>query len=125
MNGTASSRADTGGGERRRAPRVRVEAPYTHVRVRRRSDAGGDLDGHVYDLSRSGARVELDVSLPVGEAVKLDMELPGQPPTCVRADATVVRHHDPDEVGPTRMGIHFTETDTDALKRYLDGGQSD
>ena len=90
------------------------------------SDRGDDLrlEGHVYDISRGGVRIELDRPLDPGEVVALHLVLPGtQSP--VHASASVVWVHDEDDdPGPRRMALQFTgfpnNADRDRLSDYID-----
>ncbi|MEM9882746.1 MAG: PilZ domain-containing protein [Planctomycetota bacterium] len=108
----------------RRQPRLKVPAMYSLVRVR---PAGADRylwTGHIYDVSLTGMRFELDTALEPGTAVEVRGILPGQEHVTFRADGTVVRYHDDaDEPGPLRMGMAFTrfhsETDETRLTDYL------
>ncbi|MEX0742454.1 MAG: PilZ domain-containing protein [Phycisphaeraceae bacterium] len=104
---------------RRRAKRWPLDAPYTTLRVRRESDPDTEFDGHAYDISIGGMRFELDMALPVGEQVNLELLLPGEPVTAVQGSGTVVRQHDHEEVGPVRMAVNFTQVDRAALEAYL------
>lgn len=110
--------------EARGYPRLKVPAMYSLVRVR---PAGGDRylwTGHIYDVSLSGMRFELDHAVEPGTAVEVRGILPGQEHVTFRATGTVVRFHDEDaEPGPSRMGMNFdsfhNETDQTRLTDYL------
>ncbi|MEM7627268.1 MAG: PilZ domain-containing protein [Planctomycetota bacterium] len=110
--------------ESRTFPRLKVPAMYSLVRAR---PAGGDRylwTGHIYDVSLSGMRFELDHALEPGTAVEVRGILPGQAHVTFRATGTVVRFHDDNpELGPARMGMNFdsfhSETDQTRLTDYL------
>ncbi len=98
--------------DRRRHERTSLPAAYTRVLVRRPGRSRFSLAGHAYDISAGGIRFELDKPLPVGEEVDVKLKLPGVD-TPLRAHGTVIRFHDPDEVGPVRMGLKFNRVITD------------
>ncbi len=90
------------------------------------SDRGDDLrlEGHVYDISMGGVRIELDQPLDPGEVVALRLALPGAP-SVVEASGSVVWVHDEhDDPGPRRMALQFTgfpnTADRDRLGDYID-----
>jgi c-di-GMP-binding flagellar brake protein YcgR len=96
---------------------------YTAVTARRGHASIAKLQGHVYDISASGVRIELDEALQPGECVVLDLDLPGAA-TSVHASASVVWVNDPhDDPGPRRMALRFTSfsdgADRDRLIDYL------
>jgi c-di-GMP-binding flagellar brake protein YcgR len=96
---------------------------YTAVTARRGHAAISQLHGHVYDISASGVRIELDEALHPGECVVLNLDLPGVR-TSVNASASVVWINDPqDDPGPRRMALRFTSfsesADRDRLINYL------
>ena len=108
---------------RRESPRFRLPAAYTAVTAHRGQAALSQLHGHVYDISASGVRIELDEALQPGECVVLDLELPGSRAS-VNASASVVWVNDPhDDPGPRRMALRFTSfsdrADRDRLFEYL------
>ena len=111
--------------KRRGHERIRMQPMYTAVTACL-SDRGDDLrlEGHVYDISMGGVRIELDRPLDPGEIVALQLLLPGtQSP--VQASASVVWVHDEDDdPGPRRMALQFTEfpnnADRDRLGDYID-----
>ncbi|MHC4127598.1 MAG: PilZ domain-containing protein [Planctomycetota bacterium] len=108
---------------RRDSRRYRLPAMYTAVTARRGQAASSQLHGHVYDISATGVRIELDEALQPGECVVLDMDLPGAR-TSVNASASVVWVNDPhDDPGPRRMALQFTSfsdgADRDRLIDYL------
>lgn len=111
--------------EARRQPRLKIPAMYSLVRVR---PAGADRycwTGHIYDVSLSGMRFELDEPLQPGTEIEVRGILPGQDQMCFRAAGQIVRFHDDEpEAGPTRMGMTFTQfhsdVDQDRLTGYLD-----
>ena len=94
----------------RQHPRQTLPAPYTAVRIRRAGKQRFSLTGHAYDISISGMRFELDEPLESGELVEIEVKFPrktNKPPLVTTG--RVVRYHDPDEVGPIRMGMAFTQ----------------
>ncbi len=100
----------------RRHPRINLPAMYTLVRVRPPDRTRFCWTGHIYDISASGIRFELDFPLDPGTEVELRATLPGEHHTTVSCSGHVVRHHDPtDERGPFRMGLNF-----DHFKRPID-----
>ncbi|MHC4142039.1 MAG: PilZ domain-containing protein [Planctomycetota bacterium] len=108
---------------RRDCRRYRVPAAYTAVTARRGQAAVSQLQGHVYDISASGVRIELDEALHPGECVVLSLDLPGAR-TRVSASASVVWINDTqDDPGPRRMALRFTSFsdrgDRDRLIDYL------
>ena len=93
---------------RRDSRRFRVPAAYAAVTAHRGQAAVSQLQGHVYDISATGVRIELDEALHPGECVVLNMDLPGAC-TCVSASASVVWINDTqDDPGPRRMALRFT-----------------
>ena len=113
---------------RRQHERFRLQPMYAEVRAER-AEAAGDrgghdhLEGHAYDISEAGVRIELDEPLDPGESVAVELKLPGN---CddVRASASVVWVAAPDDdPGPRRMALRFkafaSTADRDRLFRYL------
>ena len=110
---------------RREFERIRVQPMYTAVTASTDSqDCPLRLHGHVYDISETGVRIELDDALNPGEIVALHLELPGTH-TAIEAEASVVWvHDDQDDPGPRRMALKFTEfldrSDRNRLVDYID-----
>jgi c-di-GMP-binding flagellar brake protein YcgR len=101
---------------------------YTALRARRRGARRFTLSGHVYDISASGVRFELDRALEVGSGVELRITLPGLARDAVQVSGRVVRLHDEEgDCGPVRMGLVFdsfaTQQSRRTLERFLDRGQ--
>ena len=100
---------------------------YTRVTVQRVDAMTMQaVEGHAYDVSESGVRVELDVPLRVDERVSVELCLPGEP-TAVFASGRVVWVNDEDDdPGPRRLAIEFTrfltEADRDRLIRNMGVG---
>jgi hypothetical protein len=92
----------------RQAPRLALPPMYTLVRVRPRGEERFCWTGHIYDISASGMRFELDEPLPAGTEIEVRAMLPGYPHTTFNAAGHVVRRHDdPEDLGPARMGMSF------------------
>jgi hypothetical protein len=112
--------------DRRNAERFRLETALVFVVVGAHGNSPetkGHFEGHAYDISDSGIRVELDAALPVGTPVEVSMQFPG----CgapIRLVGKVARLFDEiDDPGPRRMGLHAhgaTEADERRLSRLLD-----
>lgn len=112
--------------DRRNAERFRLETAVVFVVVGAHGDTPetkGHFEGHAYDISDSGIRVELDSALPIGTPVDVSVQFPG----CgapIRLVGTVARLFDEiDDPGPRRMGIHAhaaTPADEGRFQRLLD-----
>jgi hypothetical protein len=115
---------------RRTHERFALTPMYTRVEVRGRKWWGKSTQprvGHIYDISESGARIELDDAVKPGQAVKLRLEMPGAPePVAVTGNVVWVAD-DEDDPGPRRMALRFdkfaSEADHMRLVRYLGMGR--
>ncbi len=108
----------------RRFPRLKLPPMYTLIRVKPHGDETFLWTGHVYDVSATGIRFELDQSLAPGTHVDFRVMLPGAWHATFEATGRVVRIHDEwDNLGPSRMGLtieHFAgEEDQRQLSGYL------
>ncbi len=92
---------------------------YTLLRVRHIGDQRYRWTGHIYDISESGMRFELDAPLPAGTEVEVRGMLPGTHQTTFHATGRIVRMHDDEEVGPIRMGMTFTSFNHDIDRQRL------
>lgn len=111
---------DTAPNDRRAHPRYRVAPMYTVVAARRRGH-GGDLLGHLYDISQGGARIELDEEVAAGETLAVQLELPGEA-SAVRAQGQVVWVADrEDDPGPRRLALRFIGFETPDHEQRLVG----
>jgi len=112
--------------EARTQPRVPLPAMYTLLRVRPIGEARYRWTGHIYDVSLSGMRFELDATLDPGAEVEVRVMLPGTGHCTFRASGRVVRLHD-GEFGPCRMAMNFDRfqnpADRARLEAYLTGHQ--
>lgn len=112
------------GSEQRTAPRLKVPAMYTLLRAGPAGSGRYEWSGHIYDISMSGIRFELDQPLEPGTKIEVRGMLPGGAYTSFRATGTVVRlHSDPEETGPATMGLAFehfnSPMDHERLSNYL------
>lgn len=115
--------------DRRVHDRYSLSPMYTSIAARSARDGGadgGDLIGHIYDISRGGMRIELDEALEPGADLAVDLSLPGAV-SAVHARACVVWVGDPaDDPGPRRMALRFTgfadPQDEARLAAYLESG---
>ncbi|MBI1368973.1 MAG: hypothetical protein GC162_10010 [Planctomycetes bacterium] len=106
--------------EQRRHPRQALAAGYAGLRVRRSGRSRYSLSGHAYDISAGGMRFELDSALKTGEAVDVEVTLPGRDACVIHAAGRVVRMCDKDPVGPVSMGLAFTNLlENETLASYL------
>lgn len=113
--------------DRRRHERVQLPPMFTLARVRLAGDTQYRWTGHIHDVSRSGALLELDQNLPPGSILEIRALLPGREQVTFHARGPVVRLHISDHwQGQTRMAIRFDafarEQDSQDLNRYLDAG---
>jgi len=106
-------------GEARNNPRLKLPAMYTLLRVRHVGDKRYRWTGHIYDISSTGMRFELDGPLPAGTEVEVRGMLPGSQQTTFHATGRIVRLHDDEEVGPIRMGMTFTKFQHDIDRQRL------
>ncbi len=110
---------------RREFDRIRVQPMYTAVTAcTGAQDNPLRLQGHVYDISESGVRIELDDALEPGQIVTLQLDLPGAAAAVEAAASVVWVHDDQDDPGPRRMALKFTEfqnrSDRNRLVDYID-----
>jgi len=107
--------------EARQAPRLSLPAAYTLVRVKPQGTDKYRWTGHIYDISLSGMRFELDAPLPPGSEVEVRAMLPGVNHTTFRATGRVVRIHDQadGDGGPSRMAMMFNDFKTSVDQRRL------
>ena len=108
---------------RRRHERFCLVPMYTSVTARTGATAGQDPDcdltGHAYDISESGARIELDNVLPTGESLDLHFSFPAEQ-FDIHTKANVVRLFEiDDDPGPRRMGVEFTGFRSDLDRQRL------
>ena len=113
---------------RRRFERFALPVGYTTIIVQR-----GDgeslplLTGHVYDISESGLRFELDEPLNTDERVIASVVLPCERDPIVVHGRVVWLNDELDDPGPRRMALRFDEfatvQDHHRLVRYLSRGQ--
>ncbi|MCA9286710.1 MAG: PilZ domain-containing protein [Phycisphaerales bacterium] len=117
--------------DRRQHQRFTLQPMYSPVAVTIAEEGGCDgtmieLDGHAYDISEGGMRMELDEPIGVGVVADVRVALPGLSEP-VRVTGVVVWENDAlDDPGPRRMAVQFTEfledADHDRLVRYLSEG---
>jgi hypothetical protein len=82
---------------------------YTDVSVQRlASGTLSTLDGHAYDISEAGMRIELDEVLDVGERVSACVRLPGETNGIFVSGRVVWINDDEEDPGARRMAIRFT-----------------
>lgn len=99
--------------ERRREPRERTYQLVNVSRVDREGLPVELVPGRTLDLSRDGARLELDQALPEGARVRVDVALREE---LVSAEAEV-RHVEPAPAGGYHVGVHFVDLAGRALER--------
>jgi c-di-GMP-binding flagellar brake protein YcgR len=113
--------------EQRLHDRHAVSPMYTPVTVQRiesNDDAHRFVthEGHAYDISLGGARIELDQAPTIGEKLALHVQLPAGPQFFVTASVIWV-NDETDDPGPRRFAVQFrnfvSERDREDLRRYL------
>ncbi len=109
--------------------RLPLEPMYTSVTVQRIDGMVlKSIEGHAYDISESGARIELDEPLYQSERIAVCLRLPGNS-TSVFASGRVVRVHDEeDDPGARRVAVQFSRflsaEDLARLRRYIGGNHT-
>ncbi len=95
----------------RNNPRLKVPPMYTLIRVTQPGKTRATMTGHIYDVSTTGMRFELDRPIAAGTTIQARALLPGKTHTTVQLSGQVVRHHsDADDPGPARMAMRFDRT---------------
>ena len=117
--------------DRRQFKRFTLQPMYSPVAVVIAEPGGQDgtmieLDGHAYDISEGGLRLELDEPIGIGTVADVRVQLPGMS-DAVRATGVVVWENDSlDDPGPRRMAVRFQEfledEDHARLVQYLGEG---
>jgi hypothetical protein len=113
--------------DRRNAERFRLGTGLVRVVVAAHgetSSSKGVFEGHAYDVSHNGIRLELDQDLPVETPVEVELHMPGNTDP-LRLVGAVARVFDElDDPGPRRMGIQVvngaTPRDWERLERILE-----
>ena len=100
---------------------------YTQVTVTRVAAMTMEsIEGHAYDVSEAGVRIELDTPLDVDELVTIELRLPGEAAAIFVSGRVVWVNDADDDPGPRRLAIEFThflsEADRDRLLRHLGFG---
>ena len=111
---------------RRSAERFRLGTALVHVVVGAHGvtpETKGFFEGHAYDISDHGVRIEVDAALPVGTPVEVALHMPGLG-SPLKLVGKVARLFDEiDDPGPRRMGVDFraaSKADAARLERLLD-----
>jgi c-di-GMP-binding flagellar brake protein YcgR len=101
----------TSAAEARHQPRLKLPAMYTLLRARLAGEKRYRWSGHLYDISLTGMRFELDLPVDPGAEVEVHLMLPGPEHTTLNVTGRVVRIHGDDEQGPARMGMTIDRFD--------------
>ncbi len=113
--------------DRRVHARFHLDAMYTQVTIQRVVEYRIEtLEGHAYDVSESGVRIELDKPLELGERVALHLGLPGEDLAVFASARVIWVNPEDDDPGPRRMALEICEfisqDDRDRLLRFLGSG---
>jgi hypothetical protein len=97
---------------------------YTLIRLRPAGSSRFCWTGHIYDVSTTGMRFEIDSPIEPGTKVDARAMLPGAHHITFDVTGRVIRLHDePTDRGPMRMGMIFTSfphtTDRQKLAEYV------
>ena len=112
------------GRDRRRHRRYAVSPMFAPIRIRDEQDR--IVDGHVHDISITGARFESDREFEADERVRFELELPGRAAT-LRGSARIVRQQlEHEATGDMLVGIEFERFEdrivSATLTRFLEQG---
>jgi hypothetical protein len=99
-----SADAQTDAHDSRSAPRASIPAMYTLLRAKRPGQERYPWSGHLYDISMTGIRFELDEALKTGDQLQIRAMLPGTEHITIRVEGRVARMHE-NGPGPIRMGL--------------------
>jgi len=107
--------------------RFELTPMYTQVTVTRIDAMTIErIDGHVYDVSEAGVRIELDTPVCVDERVTVELRLPAETAAIFATGRVVWVNDAADDPGPRRLAIEFTrflsDADRDRLVRHLGFG---
>ena len=111
--------------ERRTSPRVQLSPMHSPVTIQHVEDLSlSNLEGHAYDISETGVRLEIDIPVEVGSTLALNMGLPGQTTDMFVAGKVVWINDEEDDPGPRRLAMRFTDFlsngDKTRLTTFLD-----
>jgi hypothetical protein len=110
--------------KRRAYERLRLDPMYTSVTVQRIDGLSVQrIEGHAYDISMSGARIELDEPLCVSDPVALCFRLPGENTSVFVSGSVVWLNDEDDDPCARRIAVRFSrflsDRDRARLVRYL------
>jgi hypothetical protein len=113
--------------ELRAFQRCRLEPMYTSVVLQYgEGETLRTAEGHAYDVSEGGARVEVDAPIEVGTRVSICLQLPGETSGVFASGRVVWMHDEADDPGPRRMAVRFTRfltpLDQARLVRFIGSG---
>ena len=95
--------------ELRQHERFRLEPMYTSITVQHGQDLKlASIEGHAYDISQSGARIELDEPLSIGQHVAMCLRLPGETAGVFVSGRVVWVRDAEDDPAARRMAVQFT-----------------
>ena len=104
--------------EFRQSSRLKLSPMYTYIRVRPHDSGEFCWTGHIYEVSDTGLRFELDQAVPLGTAVEVQATLPGRCSITANLSGRIVRYHDdPDDTGPIRLGMIIESFSTEEDRR--------
>lgn len=106
--------------DRRVYPRFRLSPMYTAVTAQVAGEEDvRTLEGHAYDISEGGIRVELDEPVDRGQQMSLFLGLPGQTAEILATGRVIWVNDAADDPGPRRMAVQFIEFLSDEDRRRL------
>jgi Tfp pilus assembly protein PilZ len=106
--------------DRRQHERFRLSPMYSPVTVQHVEGLRMQvLDGHAYDVSESGVRLELDQALQIGERVALLLQIAGEERGIGITAQVVWVNPEEDDPGPRRMAMRFLTFSAGSDRRRL------